>query len=117
MPLDRYWEGDCLTYLGGRLVLGSGRTWPHDFLFFVGFFSPAPGSGVDDVASRLPADCEALSLWQSSPCVDSGVIMSRGFMVDGRGELPKRLGYSPPGVDMNDSVGECSNLTLGSGVP
>lgn len=41
---------------------------------------------------------------------------SRGFMV-GMGELAKRLEYSPPGVDMKDSVGEGSNLTFGSGVP
>ena len=27
------------AYLGGRLVLGSGRTWPHDFLFLEDFFS------------------------------------------------------------------------------
>lgn len=27
------------TYLGGRLVFGVGSSWPHDFLFFVGFFS------------------------------------------------------------------------------
>lgn len=99
------------------MVLGSGRTWPHDFLFFVCFFSPAPGSGVDDAASRSPAECEELSLWYSSPLVDSGVMMSLGFMVDDRGELPKRLGYSPPGVDMNDSVGEGSNFRFGSGVP
>lgn len=56
-------------------------------------------------------------MWHSSPCDDSGVIMSRGFMVDGMGELPNRLGYSPPGVDMNDSVGEGSSLRFGSGVP
>jgi hypothetical protein len=44
-------------------------------------------------------------------------MMSRGFMVDGMGELPNKLGYSPPGVDMKDSVGECSNFRFGSGVP
>jgi hypothetical protein len=26
-------------FLGGRHVLGSGKTWPHDFLFFVGLLS------------------------------------------------------------------------------
>ena len=43
--------------------------------------------------------------------------MSRGFIVDGMGESEKRLGYSPLGVDMKDSAGEGSNLTVGSGVP
>lgn len=57
---------DHVSYLGGRLVLGSGRTWPHDFLFFVCFFSPVPGSGVEDAASRSPPEREELSLWSSS---------------------------------------------------
>lgn len=26
-------------YRGGRLVFGVGSSWPHDFRFFVGFFS------------------------------------------------------------------------------
>lgn len=37
-----------MTYRGGRLVLGTGSSWPHDFLFFVGFFSSwssSTGSG------------------------------------------------------------------------
>ena len=32
-------EGLYRTYLGGRLVFGIGSSWPHDFLFLVGFFS------------------------------------------------------------------------------
>jgi hypothetical protein len=36
------------AYLGGRLVLGSGKTCPHDFRFFVVFFSPdSSGAGLD----------------------------------------------------------------------
>lgn len=27
------------TYLGGRLVLGTGSSWPQDFLFLAGFLS------------------------------------------------------------------------------
>lgn len=36
-------SGSEIAYLGGRFVLGSGRTWPHDLRFLTGFFS---GSGV-----------------------------------------------------------------------
>lgn len=69
------------AYLGGRFVLGSGRTWPHDFRFLACFFS-APliksisakesscvssdatdpsligvaRSGKDDAASRFDSD-------------------------------------------------------------
>ena len=39
------------AYLGGRFVLGSGRTWPQDFRFFVGFLSPAvSGAGVSSLS-------------------------------------------------------------------
>lgn len=30
-------------YLGGRFVLGTGNSWPHDFLFLTGFFSSGLG--------------------------------------------------------------------------
>lgn len=35
------------------MVFGSGRTWPQDFLFFVGFFSESPFSSKASSASIL----------------------------------------------------------------
>ena len=37
------------TYRGGRLVLGTGSSWPHDFRFFTCFLSDCDcGSTEDD---------------------------------------------------------------------
>lgn len=50
-------------FLGGRFVLGSGRTWPHDFLFLVVFFSGAgEGLGVD----ATPSSCLIIGSRESS---------------------------------------------------
>lgn len=35
-------------FRGGRLVFGSGRTWPHDFRFLTDLASEPDGAGVDD---------------------------------------------------------------------
>jgi hypothetical protein len=88
------------------LVLGSGRTWPQDFLFFVGFLSPK-GPGV-------PASCENSSMFPSSS-YDWGVMMSRGFIVLSAGveAASKRDGYISLGVERKDSAGEWSNLAGG----
>lgn len=40
---------------GGRLVLGSGRTWPHDFLFLTGFEALLSGAGVCEGSDDLEA--------------------------------------------------------------
>lgn len=82
------------TYLGGRLVLGSGRTWPHDFLFLV-FFSPDSGPpGVGGMSTE-----------------ESGVMMSCEPSTDP--QVSKREVYISSGQDMKDSAGEASNLTVG----
>ena len=49
-----------LSYLGGRLVVGFGSSWPHDFRFFTGFFSGV-GSGVADCVPVEDADDSGLS--------------------------------------------------------
>jgi len=35
----RYDDAFASPYRGGRFVFGVGSSWPHDFRFFVGFFS------------------------------------------------------------------------------
>lgn len=82
------------------MVLGSGRTWPHDFRFFVGFFSELSGAGEHEAS-------DAVSL--SSLANEGGVMMlSNEFIVE---DVAKREGYMSPGTDINDSAGEASNLT------
>jgi hypothetical protein len=41
---------------GGRLVLGSGSTWPHDLRFLTGLPSEPVGAGVDDDGDMSWAD-------------------------------------------------------------
>lgn len=41
---------------GGRLVLGSGSTWPHDFRFLAGLPSQVVGAGVDEACDMSCAD-------------------------------------------------------------
>lgn len=51
-----------LTYLGGKLVLGIGSSWPHDFLFLTGFFSSGLlSSDLACGASREVAEGEMVS--------------------------------------------------------
>ena len=45
------------TYLGGKFVLGTGSSWPHDFRFFAGFFSSGLTSCV--FTSALSKDVSA----------------------------------------------------------
>lgn len=89
------------------MVLGSGRTWPHDFRFLVGFLS------VDSAAG----DVEASSAGESSrvSATDCGVMTSMGFMASSADGV-KRGYRSSPGADMKDSAGEFSNLTWGAEV-
>ncbi len=104
------------VYLGGRFVLGSGRTWPHDFLFLEDFFSLAE-PGVDGISGRLRSARSARSV-RSDPSAfsspdDLGVIISSGFMVEEAGVEAKSGGYMSLGVDRKDSAGEFSNGRFG----
>lgn len=83
---------------GGRLVLGSGSTWPHDLRFLTGLLSVDDGAGVCVEGSELYRDegageGELYGTWRSSilmvvgtESVDGGVrgteaIMAGVFMV------------------------------------
>ena len=44
------------TFRGGRFVFGSGRTWPHDFRFFVGFDSAPLDAQSSEGTSRSDDD-------------------------------------------------------------
>lgn len=80
--------------------MGSGRTWPHDFRFLVGFFSEFSGAGEEAASDGVPL---------SSLVYDGGVMMlSMEFNAE---VVSKREGYMSPGTDINDSAGEASNLT------
>lgn len=115
--------------LGGRFVLGSGRTCPHDFRFFTGFFSVA---GVDaestGVANRSPgvdgfdeasADAVVPEMKRATSCFDSagregGVITAVGSVVGAEEAcVENKEGYISPGADRSDSAGDGSNLTTG----
>ena len=116
------------AYLGGRLVLGSGRTWPHDFRFFAGFFSVA---GVDaestGVANRSPGvggidsgstDTVVAGVERATSCFDSegnegGVITADGFVGAEEACAENKEGYISPGADKSDSAGDGSNLSPG----
>lgn len=70
------------TNRGGSEVLGSGRTWPHDFLFLV-FFSPdSPDSAVySGIGDMMSLSGVSKLLIDSMPGVASalkreGIIMS-----------------------------------------
>src|SRR3569833_1229664 len=106
------------TYRGGRFVLGSGRTWPHDFRFLAGRFS-APGAGVAAASSAAEAARAAAAEAFLSSEKDRGVMITSGFIVatEAAGlDDPKSGGYISPGMDRKDSAGEFSNLTSGDGV-
>lgn len=118
-----------LAYLGGRFVLGSGRTWPHDFRFLVGFLSGLvvdPGvmgsaeefAGVEiDVSDAASPDAVAPGVEGTTSCFESdkaGVIASMGSIVFGAEvEVENNGGYISPGAESSDSAGEVSNLTAG----
>lgn len=70
------------SYLGGRLVLGSGSTWPQDFLFLADFFSLDSDVGSGDGDSKGPGDME-----DASKSADGSIVAG----VDGSSE--KRLEY------------------------
>lgn len=84
-------------FLGGRLVFGSGSTWPQDFLFLVGFLSP-DSSGSGDGESKAPGDME-----DAENRFDGSIVAG----VDGSGE--KRLGY-------DSEIDSCLTRGDGSGV-
>lgn len=118
-----------LAYLGGRFVLGSGRTWPHDFRFLVGFLSglvvdsgvtgsAEESAGVEaDVTDAASPDAVAPGVERITSCFESdkvGVIASMGSIVFGAEvEVENNGGYISPGAESSDSVGEVSNLTAG----
>ena len=102
------------AYLGGRFVLGSGRTWPHDFRFLAVFFSgPGDGDGVDTPSSCLTLGSDE-GIWSSVK--DLGVIISIGFMVEvALGVVTSNSDVKlSPGIDIRDSAGECWNLSDGN---
>lgn len=68
-----------MAYLGGRLVLGSGRTCPHDLRFLDGFFSGTGESG--GVPRAVCALSTGLVAGACSSVKDLGVITSMGFSV------------------------------------
>lgn len=108
------------------MVLGSGRTWPHDFRFFTGFFSDA---GVDGaVVSVVSVEVgtfvgEAVGERAANAIVSGldsaekggGVIMSMGFIVfvEDVPDVVNNDGYISPGVERKDSAGDASNFTTG----
>jgi len=93
--------------------LGSGKTWPHDFLFLVGFLSPA-AAGVAGVPTDSATGVRVESADTSNEAAsahDLGVIISWGLSAGDW--VPKREGYISSGVERKDSAGECSNLRAG----
>ena len=95
------------------MVLGSGRTCPHDLRFLVVFLSdPAkPGDSVSSKASKASNAVKSSIVLSSSLTNDSGVMMSRGFMPKGDElALPSANSevYSSAGSVRNDSAGEGS---------
>jgi hypothetical protein len=99
------------VYLGGRLVLGSGRTCPHDFLFLAGFFS---GEDVSGRGTASPESADISGLLSSAN--DWGDMISCGFMVSVADGASKRGGYMSSGAERKDSAGDPSNLRSGDGV-
>jgi hypothetical protein len=90
-----------IAYLGGRFVFGSGRTWPHDFLFLTGFFSGSAGEAAEAAGDWARVVCvravRPASMVRSgwlSPARDSGGdIIWRGLtVVVGAGLVPNREG-------------------------
>lgn len=58
------------TYLGGKFVLGTGNSWPQDFLFFAGFFSSDLLSSSASSASRDVSAGETVRTGTSNDGVD-----------------------------------------------
>ena len=114
-----------MAYLGGRFVLGSGRTWPHDFRFLAGFFSVLgadPGvisAGVEiDAADPASAVASPAGVEGTTSCLGSekeeGVMASMGSIVFGGVAVAENNeGYISPGVESSDSAGDVSNLMFG----
>lgn len=111
-------------YLGGRFVLGSGRTCPHDFRFLGCFFSVDAGSpsaaGVERLSSvRVEATevaladgvaprAEGTASFLKSVIKVGGDMTTWGSRVLGVGVVgvEKREGYISPGADNSESVGD-----------
>jgi len=58
-------------FRGGKAVLGSGSTWPHDFRFLTGFGSVANGAGVDEGSDEqgneaCAGEGDSKGTWRSS---------------------------------------------------
>ena len=71
---------------GGRAVLGSGSTWPHDFRFLTGFDSEPAEAGVSDVSEQEGKDVyagEGMSkgTWRSSILIVVGAEVVGGGVV------------------------------------
>lgn len=78
------------------MVLGSGRTWPHDLRFFVGFLSDSAFS-VPSSASILMSGCgEARS---------EGVTVSRSKSVEARRAIGSEIMVADSAGDGDDGVG------------
>ena len=93
------------------MVLGSGRTWPHDFLFLTGFFSDDSGAGVE-VAEGVVGVTEAGAGVVKATSTEDGGVMTLSMWSNEVADASKRDGYISPGVDRKDSAGESSNLTV-----
>lgn len=110
--------------------MGSGRTWPHDFRFLVGFLSVlvvepgvmgsakvSPDVETDATDAASP-DADAPGVEMTPSCFDSeneeGVMASIGSIVFGAGvDVENNEGYISPGAESSDSAGDVSNLTPG----
>lgn len=102
------------------MVLGSGSTWPHDFLFLTGFFSDeeeSSGAASSRSLSSSMSSCSGITDRRSSfsSAYDCGVIISMGSMVVAEEgvETAKREEKLSPGADRKDSAGDASNLMSG----
>lgn len=99
------------------MVLGSGRTWPHDFLFLTGFFSDDECSvAAMSMSSSASGDSGMADRRESSRSSEkeSGVIISLGLRVEGIDEESAKSDEKlSPGAERKDSAGEASNLRRG----
>lgn len=64
---------------GGRLVFGSGRTWPHDFRFLTGFEALLSGAGVDEGSDDLETERCGEGEWSQFSIIS--ILMVAGIMV------------------------------------
>lgn len=107
------------------MVFGSGRTWPQDFRFFVGFLSEpgansesssgliirSPGvGGIDSGSTDAAMGVERAISCFDSEGNDGGVITADGFV---EACVENKEGYISPGADNSDSAGDGSNLPTG----